>query len=362
MESIIQTKHKDRYRIQFCDENFYRRYQNVFEMWQKRFKSLENVEKLQAWVTVLSCLRRPNDWYGGPRALPIVSTAMLTTSSLDVDVSCVLSDKNYNHKLTLSEIFEGSPVLIPSKLPSSMNLFDFLNAHRIKALPESCFRSLCYIRTGRYPLRLSSGVVSPFELLQIQFRGERIVSMDEDFSAWPERLYSGRDYLCFVIHDLIHADHFFYEPQHRDRQLGFYKFVNSFINDESLAALLNGSSSSFSSSAADANGGAELDSEKPTAAFREGFEYIISDMNSHPLHLFQTLHSLLFKSVSDDVTASGIWRRWLALAANSSAGKSGYDSLHGVCDFSVLERINARDFSFEEAKAVESLCMQLALS
>jgi hypothetical protein len=165
-----------------------------------------------------------------------------------------------------------------------------------------------------------------------------------------------------VIHDLIHADHFFYEPQHRDGQLGFYKFVNSFINDESLAALLNGSSSSFSSSAADANGGAELDSEKPTAAFREGFEYIISDMNSHPLHLFQTLHSLLFKSVSDDVTASGIWRRWLALAANSSAGKSGYDSLHGVCDFSVLERINARDFSFEEAKAVESLCMQLALS
>jgi hypothetical protein len=341
MESIIQTKHKDRYRIQFCDENFYRRYQNVFEMWQKRFKSLENVEKLQAWVTVLSCLRRPNDWYGGPRALPIVSTAMLTTSSLDVDVSCVSSDKNYNHKLTLSEIFEGSPVLIPSKLPSSMNLFDFLNAHRIKALPESCFRSLCYIRTGRYPLRLSSGVVSPFELLQIQFRGERIVSMDEDFSAWPERLYSGRDYLGFVIHDLIHADHFFYEPQHRDGQLGFYKFVNSFINDESLAGLLT---------------------EKPTAAFREGFEYIISDMNSHPLHLFQTLHSLLFKSVGNDVIASGIWRRWLALAANSSAGMSCYDSLKGVCDFSVLERINSRDFSFEEAKAVESLCMQLALS
>jgi len=333
MESIIQPKHKDRYRIQFCDENFYSRYQNVFEMWQNRFKSLENVEKLQAWVTVLSCLRRPNDWYGGPRALPIVSTGVLSSSSNDIGVPGVLPDKNYNHRLTLSEIFEGSPILIPAKLSSSMNLFDFLNAHRIKALPESCFRSLCYMRTGRYPLRLSSGVVSPFELLQIQLRGERIVSIDEDFSAWPERLYSGRDYLGFVIHDLIHADHFFFEPQHRDGQLGFYRFVNSFVSDESLLRL-------FSS-----------EESLGVSAFREGFEYIISDMNSHPLHLFQTLHSLLFKTLGDDVSAIGIWVRWTSLAAAHYGSES---------DFKVLERINARDFRSEEAQAVETLCQTLA--
>lgn len=331
MESIIQQKHKDRYRIQFCDENFYRRYQNVFEMWQKRFKSLENVEKLQAWVTVLSCLRRPEDWYGGPRALPLVSP-----------------DKNYTHPMTLAEIFADSPVVIPAKVSGSIDVFDFLNRHRIKALPESCFRSLCYMRTGRYPLKLSAGVVSPFELLQIQLRGERIVSMDEDFSAWPERLYSGRDYLGFVLHDLIHADHFFFEPEHRDGQLGFYHYVNSFIADESLLELLKSS------------------------VFREGFEYIISDMNSHPLHLFQTLHSLLYKTVGDDATAAEIWQRWIALAADANeaafvaaSNESAFapessKKNESVNSFAVLKRINARDFTKKEAEAVEALCRILA--
>lgn len=320
MESVIHQKHKDRYRIQFCDENFYRRYQNVFEMWQKRFKSLENVEKLQAWVTVLSCLRRPEDWYGGPRALPLVSP-----------------DKNYTHHMTLAEIFADSPVVIPAKVSGSIDVFDFLNRHRIKALPESCFRSLCYMRTGRYPLKLSAGVVSPFDLLQIQLQGERIVSMDEDISAWPERLYSGRDYLGFVLHDLIHADHFFFEPQHRDGQLGFYHFVNSFIADQSLLELLESSN------------------------FREGFEYIISDMNSHPLHLFQTLHSLLFKTVRNDEAALAIWQRWIMVAEDvhknlHSTRPTGGDS------FAVLKRINSRDFSLDEAEAVEALCQNLALT
>lgn len=345
MLGFSQKKHKDRYRIHFCDENFYVRYQNVFEMWQNRFKSLEKVEKLQAWVTVLSCLRRPEDWYGGPRALPLIMSPLLSDKS---------PDKIYKHNLSLSEIFADSPIMIPPKLQSSMDLFEFLNSHRIKALPESCFRSLCYMKSGRYPLRLASGVVSPFELLQIQLRGERIVSMDEDFAAWPFRLYSSRDYLGFILHDLIHADHFFYEPQHRDGQLGFYRFVNSFINDSTLKQLMS----------ADCLGvGVAVSVEKIAAQdFRGGFEYIISDMNSHPLHLFQTLHSLLFKTLQDDVAAVAIWSRWIALA-QAEFGISNAERASGWFndeDVAALKRINARDFSLDEARCVENLCRKLA--
>jgi hypothetical protein len=311
MLDIIQKKHKDRYRIQFCNENFYREHQSLFALWKLRFNSLENAEKLQAWVTVLSCLRRPTDWYGGPRVSTLVEAS-----------------KNFTHRLNLDELFAGTPVSIPAKLPGSMNLFDLLNGHRIKALPESCFRSLCYMTSGRYPLRLTSGVVSPFDLLQIQLRGERIVSIDEDFSQWPSREYSGRDYLGFVLHDLIHADHFFFEPQHRDGQLGFYKFVNSFISSSRLQALLEGSE------------------------FRTGFEYIISDMNSHPLHLFQTLHSLLFKTLRDDETAVGIWHEWTSASASVLCSE----------EIAAVLRVNKRDFSFEEASVVESLCRKLAAS
>ena len=330
MAGIIHQKHKDRYRIQFCDENYYRTHQIVFEKWQNRFKPLEKAEKLQAWVVALSCLRRPEDWYGGPRPTPLISL-----------------DKNFTHSLNLGQIFADTPVRIPPKLRESMNLFEFLVGHRVKALPESCYRSLCFMTSGRYPLRLSSGVVSPFELLQIQLRGQRIVSMDEDFREWPSRLYSGRDYLGFILHDLIHADHFFYEPQHRDGQLGFYRFVNSFISvSRDLSDLLS------------------------IETFREGFEYIISDMNSHPLHLFQTLHSLLFKTLGDDTRARDIWCDWIKADAPyggtvtdgefAVGADSGRTSPFSADETGALLRINARDFSVEESLIVERLCQRLA--
>jgi hypothetical protein len=314
MLDIIQKKHKDRYRIQFCNEKFYREHQSLFALLKFRFNSLENAEKLQAWVTVLSCLRRPTDWYGGPRALTLVEPG-----------------KNFTHRMNLCELFEGSPIVIPSKLSGEINIFDFLNSHRIKALPESCFRSLCYMKTGRYPLSLSSGVISPFDLLKIQLRGERIVSMDEDFESWPEREYSGRDYLGFILHDLIHADHFFFEPKHRDGQLGFYRFVNGFINEQSLISLLESSSPNL-------------------IGFRGGFEYIISDMNSHPLHLFQTLHSLLFKTLKNDVEARDIWQFWIQKSA----------AVLTESEISALLKINHHEFSPEEALCIEFLCEKLS--
>ena len=302
----IHEKHKDRYRIQFCNENFYVKHLNTFKMWKSLFHDLSPVDKLQAWTLGLSCLRRPTDWYGGPRSARIRS-----------------SDVFYQHSLTLSELFAGTEVKIPPKISASINVYDFLNSYRVKALPESCFRSLCFIVDDRYPLDLVSGEVLPLELLKIQISGRRVVALNENIDQWASTLYAGRDYLGFILHDLIHADHFFSSSVYRDGQLGFYRFALAIYTLDSVQDLL-------------ADG-----------KFKDGFEYIISDMNSHPLHLFQTLHSLLFSVLRDDVTALKIWTEWVSvLSLNQNELKA-------------LKQINSKDFSNLQAQIIESFCQSL---
>lgn len=327
MLDVIQKKHKDRYRIQFCNEDFYSAHQNTFKVWQKRLEGLTEVEKLQAWVVGLSCLRRSNDWYGGPRRPAL--RAMSTMSSLTDNNS---AHKKLLHSLSLGELFEGTPVVIPSKLSTNLNIFDFINCHRIKALPESCFRSLCFMVDRKYPLKISSGVVSPFDLLQIQLSGERIVSIDEDFESWPSRLYSGRDFLGFVLHDLIHADHFFRESQHRDGQLGFFRFVSAILDEPILNEMLEGS-----------------------AEFKAGFEYIISDMNSHPLHLFQTLHSMLFINLKDDARAVIAWQNWIIRIQSLDINATEVEAVT-----SALLKINSLKFCFADAQTIETFSRNFA--
>ncbi|MGZ3692156.1 MAG: hypothetical protein ACXVAX_11680 [Pseudobdellovibrio sp.] len=306
LESIIQKKHKDRYRILFCHENFYSDYQSLFKMWKTRFAHLSDVEKLQAWTLCLSCLRRPQDWFGGKSQAPLVA------------------ENHFKNSLTLQELFENSPILIPKKINPTMNVFEFINNYKVKALPEACFRSLCYMVDNRYPLKMTQGEVTPFELLKIQLNGERVVALNEDYETWPHTLYANRDFLGFILHDLIHADHFFREPKHRNGQIGFYHFIRNFSETSSLQSLLE------------------------AHEFRSGFEYIISDMNSHPLHLFQTLHSLLFKTLRDDRLAEQIWKEW--------SNKTPTTELN----LQILLKVNSPEFTHESARCLELLCETLS--
>ena len=315
MLTTIHEKHKDRYRIQFCDENFYVKHLNTFKMWKSLFHDLSPVDKLQAWVLGLSCLRRPTDWYGGPRSAPIRA-----------------SDFSYQHALTIEQLFSSTCVRVPPKVSASMNVFDFLNCYRVKALPETCFRSLCFIVDGRYPLDLVSGEVLPLDLLKIQISGRRVVALNERVDEWAGSLYAGRDYLGFILHDLIHADHFFSSSVYRAGQLGFYKFALAIFGLSSVQELLG------------------------DLRFKDGFEYIISDMNSHPLHLFQTLHSLLFSVLRDDLRALKIWNEWvlvLSLDASLNAFKISDE------DVLALGLINSKEFSDSNAVVVEQLCQRL---
>jgi len=292
---------KDRYRPVFCSESFYLQNQQLFSEWNQLFKKLNSSQKVQAWVITLSLLRRPDDWFGGFRKNLFIASA----------------DVSFSHPLILSDLATPSSPLQFSEKLAGLNLFQIANEVKIKALPETALRALTCLTKQRYPLQVVTQVPTPKELLQIQLEGKRIISFNEDFKTWPHTLYHGRDFLSFMIHDLIHADHFFATPANRAGQLGFYRCIQMILEDQNLQTLLSDS------------------------VFNEAFEYIISDMNSHPVHLFKTLHARVLHSIESEMNAISLWNSWTSVW---SRGDLRIDS--------ALQKINTQLFSDNDALAM----------
>jgi hypothetical protein len=299
---------KDRYRPVFCTDAFYLQNQKLFSEWNQLFNKLNSTEKALAWVIALSLLRRPEDWFGGLRKHPFVK----------------LNETSKQHPLILNDLqTTNSSLQIPHKL-KGFNLFQVANEVKIKAVPDSALRSLACMTDQIYPLQILKYVPSPAELLQFQLEDKRIISFNEDFESWSTTLYHGRDFLSFMIHDLIHADHFFSNSANRSGQLGFYQCVKLILQDESLKNLL----------------------ENPS--FNDGFEYIISDMNSHPIHLFKTLHARIVHVSENEMKANFVWRHWTSVW---SQGNFDIDS--------ALQKINTQLFSDTDALKITEWCIAL---
>lgn len=294
---------KDRYRPLFCKSDYYLTNQSTFQLWKKAFSTFSDVEKIKAWTICLSCLRRPQDWFGGARSTPFLGV----------------------HKesgIKIYDLFLQGKISWPKQLDQNIDLQTFLNIYRIKPLPESALRSLYKLGFESFPLQIINSEPTPFELLKIQITGQRIITFDENFEAWPFKLYGERDPLSFIIHDLIHADHFLKDPKQHQGQIGFYKFIDKIHFDFDLQNLFQ--------------------NEK----FKSGFEYIISDMNAHPVHLFQTLKALLYLTVVDDLKASAIWNQWVS---RWNLDENGRDA---------VQKINTQLFSNIDANQIEVMCFK----
>ncbi len=147
-------------------------------------------------------------------------------------------------------------------------IMDFLNTFQWKGYSDRIRRSLLKWHHKQYPLLLLFHIPTPLELLRLQAQGQRVVTVFLQQSEWRTE-HHGKNPWDFTVHDLIHADHFFEDPLNWKGQVGFYQFLLRHWNDFPLRALHN----------------------------QSGFEYLISDMNSHPYHLFLTLRALLLESM-----------------------------------------------------------------
>ncbi|MFN9066181.1 MAG: hypothetical protein ACK5V3_03060 [Bdellovibrionales bacterium] len=178
-------------------------------------------------------------------------------------------------QILLSKIDQfQSKILIP-ELKSHSSVIHFLNSYHWKGHTDRIRRALIHWHLGLYPLVLYKKIPNPKELLELQAQGKRVVTVFFEAEDWKKEWgkFSAWE---FTVHDLIHADHFFQDPHLHQQQTRFYNFILQNWQHPFLSPLHT----------------------------QSGFEYLISDMNSHPQHLLQTLSALVIEQRKKELNLS----------------------------------------------------------
>lgn len=234
-----------------CLQSFFLRWQNC---------QISDAEMASIYITVFSLLRRPKDFLGGPHNQPLTTLP-------------------HRGRLTGVQFLELLAPTLPPELRTVKTLrrfavetdfLSFLCRHSWRSIPLSVAQSLMAWEAGVYPLKMRDHVPSPEEVLHMQAQGVRCVTMLQHPKQMQELVEGGRDVLGFIVHDLIHADHFFADPTKAQAQIRFSDKLQRIHSLKTIQRMLQ---------------------EDPL--FRREFQYLMSDMNSVPLHLLKTLKAIL---------------------------------------------------------------------
>ncbi len=193
-------------------------------------------------------------------------------------------------------------------------LGELLNHRAFLATPEAVHRALLNWEAGTYPLVFMERIPSVKEVLSQQVQGKRCVTVFYQARELSKLVLGERDPLGFTFHDLIHADHFFHQNDLRVGQIGFYRQVKS-IFDAGL-----------------------LDDWMKLEDFPHRLEYLMADMNSHPLHLWKCFKAILHMTRPEasremfEVTLPGFFKLQSDLEASLKLmnGEDFEISRHGV--------------------------------
>ena len=141
----------------------------------------------------------------------------------------------------------------------------------LKSTPLTVNRAILEWSDGKYGLEMMFRIPWPSEVLEQQKMGRRCVTALVD-SRISKYILGERDALSFTMHDLIHADHFYFHNECYEGQLGFYGLL------------------------AETLGYFDLSNEK----FAAEFEYLIADMNAYAVHLMKCLKSAMIHYFSEE--------------------------------------------------------------
>ncbi len=151
-----------------------------------------------------------------------------------------------------------------------ISFWDFFISYRIKNISERVFTTLYSWRFLDWNLILYERVLTPTEVLILQANGQRCVSVFWNAEQYNSHILKDKNSFEFTIHDLEHAERFFYNNEIKEGQIIFYKKLLNEVNSGIWNIPLT-----------------EL-------KFKEDFEYLLSDMNTHPEHQKQYLAAILF--------------------------------------------------------------------
>lgn len=162
-----------------------------------------------------------------------------------------------------SWLWADAPSDLTERLLTLLERYQFLGVtHEVGAALSAWLR-------GRWSLILLHHVPPPSEVLRMQIGGVRPVSVLCDAQRMFEPIFEKADAFVFVQHDLEHAFRFFSDPELHRMQRNFFCLIERVTGAGVLRDMLG------------------------EALFRDRFHYLISDMNTHPLHSLQYLRAIL---------------------------------------------------------------------
>ncbi|MFT3772113.1 MAG: hypothetical protein QM820_42450 [Minicystis sp.] len=139
----------------------------------------------------------------------------------------------------------------------------------LSGLPRAASEALVAWAAGRRRVELGFAMPTPRELLAMQARGRRCVSLLDDEAAppGPKAAYGGGG-LGFVVHDLCHLEKFS-DPEHHAGQVGFFAALDRALEDPRWIALERGFADPW------------IDER----------DHVLADMNGSPVFLFVVLRN-----------------------------------------------------------------------
>lgn len=222
--------------------------QRLFQDYQNNI--LTSAEYCALWLVTYLRTRQPYGWWGAHRKEKIASHKL--TKSLR-EYPYFDFDTHETHKLQHYD-----------------DLGDLLNFRAFRATPLPVNRAILSWSQGEYDLVLMDRIPSVQEVLEQQVQGKRCVTLFHQLPRLSALVLGERDPLSFGLHDLIHADHFFHANYEKTGQIGFYRIIHQIFHSSLL------------------------DDFMQIEGFEGRLEYLMADMNSHPLHLWKC-----FKAICD---------------------------------------------------------------
>jgi len=140
-----------------------------------------------------------------------------------------------------------------------------------RTIPSATLALLGWLRDG-WPLRLMTRIPSPREVLSQQARGQRVVTLI-DLPRAIHPVLTKADGFEFLVHDLEHAWKFCHDPDQHHLQRRFFGCLEQALDSGLFDACL------------------------ADPVFAERFDYLISDMNTHPVHGLVYCRAVLIESL-----------------------------------------------------------------
>ena len=152
-----------------------------------------------------------------------------------------------------------------------VSLLDWLERYQFRGVIGNVPVALVQWLRGAWPLILREDIPKPLDVLRMQARGTRAVTL---ITAWPrarEPVLNKSDAFAFFRHDLEHAYKFYHSPALYAGQCAFFAKLEAAVDRGVFAPSFD------------------------DAEFVTRFHYLMSDMNTHPEHSRQYLRAILIE-------------------------------------------------------------------